>query len=137
MSLNIETKVGKLAAEHPLATRVFARHGIDFCCGGGRPLGQVCEDLGIDGAAVLEEIRAELEAPPESRELTIQRLHYLEGSRRQLRLDMCSIMPKQGHFTISLIGRSVDKARSHRENLQIVRQFLESPRVCWLHTTWH
>ena len=71
----------------------------------------------------------ELEAPPECRELTSQRLHYLEGSLKRLRLDMCSIMPKQGHFTITLIGQSVDEASSHRDNLEIVRQFLEAPRV--------
>jgi flavin-dependent dehydrogenase len=72
----------------------------------------------------------ELEAPPESRELTNGRLHYLEGSLKPLRLDMCSILPKQGHFTITLIGRSVDMASSHRDNIEIVRQFLDSPRVC-------
>ena len=63
MSVTVETKVGQVAAEHPLATRVFARHGIDFCCGGGRPLGEVCEEKGLDAQAVLEEIRSELEAP--------------------------------------------------------------------------
>ena len=64
MSISAETRVGQLAAEHPLATRVFARHGIDFCCGGGRPLGDACADLGIDTGAVLEEIRVELDQSP-------------------------------------------------------------------------
>lgn len=61
MSINAETRVGKLAAEHPLATRVFARHGIDFCCGGGRPLGEVCSSLGLNSEKVIAEIHAELE----------------------------------------------------------------------------
>ena len=30
-----ESRVGEIATRYPLATRVFARHGIDFCCGGG------------------------------------------------------------------------------------------------------
>jgi regulator of cell morphogenesis and NO signaling len=64
MSISAETRVGQLAAEHPLATRVFARHGIDFCCGGGRPLGVACADVGIDTGAVLEEIRVELDQSP-------------------------------------------------------------------------
>jgi regulator of cell morphogenesis and NO signaling len=68
MAINIETTVGKLAAEHPLATRVFARYGIDYCCGGGRPLGEVCDKKGLDTAVVLEEIRAELETPGVSEE---------------------------------------------------------------------
>ena len=55
-----ETPVGQLAAEFPLATRVFARHQIDYCCGGGRPLGEVCSAKGLDTERVLTEIREEI-----------------------------------------------------------------------------
>jgi len=55
-----DTKVGQIAAEHPLATRVFARHGIDFCCGGGRPLQEICEGKGLDVASIVTEIEAEV-----------------------------------------------------------------------------
>ena len=58
--LTRDAKVGELAASRPLATRVFARHQIDFCCGGGRPLGEVCEKQGLDVDAVLQEIEREL-----------------------------------------------------------------------------
>lgn len=60
--MNIEStdKIGQIAAEHPLSTRIFARHGIDFCCGGGKPLQDVCSQKGLDPAAVLDEIRREL-----------------------------------------------------------------------------
>jgi len=68
MSISTETRVGKLAAEHPLATRVFARHGIDYCCGGGRPLGEVCNEKGLDTTTVLEEIEEELKQPGASME---------------------------------------------------------------------
>lgn len=68
MSISIDRPVGQLAAEHPLATRVFARHGIDFCCGGGRPLGEVCEEKGLDGRVVLDEIQAEIETSSDSEE---------------------------------------------------------------------
>lgn len=63
MSIHPESKVGQIAAEHPLATRVFARHGIDFCCGGGRPLAEVCAGRRLDAATVVSEIEAELAAP--------------------------------------------------------------------------
>jgi regulator of cell morphogenesis and NO signaling len=52
--------VGQLAAEFPLATRVFARHQIDYCCGGGRPLGDVCNAKGLDPARLLDEIQKEI-----------------------------------------------------------------------------
>ncbi len=63
MSISAEAKVGQLAAEHPLATRVFARHGIDYCCGGGRPLEEVCGEKGLATDSILGEIQKELESP--------------------------------------------------------------------------
>jgi len=62
MNLTTSNPVGTIAAEHPLSTRVFARHGIDFCCGGGRPLNEVCAEKGLEPDAVLEEIRKEISA---------------------------------------------------------------------------
>jgi regulator of cell morphogenesis and NO signaling len=55
-----DSTVGQLAAEHPLATRVFHRHGIDFCCDGGRKLQEACAAQDLDTEMVLEEIRKEL-----------------------------------------------------------------------------
>lgn len=71
----------------------------------------------------------ELEAPPECIELTEGQLHYVEGSGAGLRLEMCSVLPKRGYFTISLVGRSVDEATSHRENLDTIRRFIKTPQM--------
>jgi len=54
------TKIGQIATEYPLATRVFARHGLDFCCGGGKPLGEACDKKGIDLNQVIDEIEKEI-----------------------------------------------------------------------------
>ncbi len=51
-----ESRVGEIATRYPLATRVFARHGIDFCCGGGIALADACAKRRLDTADVLEEI---------------------------------------------------------------------------------
>lgn len=59
-----ETKVGAIATEYPLATRVFARHQIDFCCGGGQPLSSVCAKKGLDTATIVAEIEKEIAAAP-------------------------------------------------------------------------
>ena len=61
MSFTIETPVGEIASAHPLATRVFARHKIDFCCGGGSPLQTVCDKRGLNADDILVEINKELE----------------------------------------------------------------------------
>ena len=60
MTITAETSIGSVAAEHPLATRVFARHGIDFCCGGGLPLSDACAARGVEPALVLAEIDREI-----------------------------------------------------------------------------
>jgi regulator of cell morphogenesis and NO signaling len=63
MNLTSESRVGEIATQHPLATRVFARHGIDFCCGGGVALAHACAKRQLDTAAVLEEIERAIAAP--------------------------------------------------------------------------
>ena len=60
MEFSTQTKIGDIAAHHPLATRVFARHGIDFCCGGGVPLAKACERRQLDPDAIVLEIEATL-----------------------------------------------------------------------------
>ncbi|MGH9389945.1 MAG: DUF542 domain-containing protein, partial [Vicinamibacteria bacterium] len=59
MNIHSETQVGRIAAEHPIATRVFARYGIDYCCGGGVALAEACESQGLDADRVMEEIQRE------------------------------------------------------------------------------
>jgi len=61
MTISNNDTVGQLAAEHPLATRVFHRHGIDFCCGGGKPLHEACVKRGLDTEAILAEIHKEID----------------------------------------------------------------------------
>lgn len=59
MTIQSETTVGKIATEYPLATRVFSRHEIDFCCGGGKPLAEVCAEKGLSSESILAEIYEE------------------------------------------------------------------------------
>ncbi len=66
MSINIETTVGQIATEHPLATRVFARHNIDYYCGGGSSLGEVCNQNSLDTDVVLAEIQNEIKSQESS-----------------------------------------------------------------------
>lgn len=63
MNITPESRVGDIAAHHPLATRVFARHGIDYCCGGGVPLAAACERRSLDTGHIVGEIEQSLEMP--------------------------------------------------------------------------
>ncbi len=56
-------------------------------------------------------------------------LHYIESSSGKLRLDMCSVLSKRDHITVTLIGRSIDESESHQQNLNIIKDFLALPQT--------
>lgn len=60
-----ETTVARLATRVPSTIAVFQRHGIDFCCRGGRPLADACAEKGLSFAALREELAAAAEGPAE------------------------------------------------------------------------
>jgi regulator of cell morphogenesis and NO signaling len=81
-----------LAVVLPAASRVFHRHGLDFCCHGGRPLAEACAERGLDPAAVLTEIDREQgeAAPPRWDERPIAELvdHIENHYHRRLRAEL-------------------------------------------------
>lgn len=53
--------VGAVAAADYRITEVFARHGIDYCCGGDKTIRQACAEQQISPAALLAEITEAVE----------------------------------------------------------------------------
>lgn len=53
-----ETTVREIALENPAAIRVFEKFGIDYCCGGRKPLAQACEERSLEMSAVLAALHA-------------------------------------------------------------------------------
>lgn len=58
MDITPQTQVAEIVVHNPASTRVFHRHGIDFCCGGKRPLDEVCAERGLDSEQIRREIAA-------------------------------------------------------------------------------
>lgn len=58
MTITPETRVAEIAAGNPATIRIFQRFGIDFCCGGKRPLHEVCAEKQM----TFGELRTALEA---------------------------------------------------------------------------
>jgi regulator of cell morphogenesis and NO signaling len=56
------TTIGDIVARDLRSATVFARHGIDFCCGGGRSLGEACRAQGLDAQAIARELAEAAEA---------------------------------------------------------------------------
>lgn len=55
--IDTQTTVGRLVAERPELTRTFERLGIDYCCGGRKPLAEAVLEKGLD----LDEVIGRLE----------------------------------------------------------------------------
>jgi len=51
--------VADVARRGPAGVRVLQRHGLDFCCGGKRPLEEVCAERGIAPEVFMAELAAE------------------------------------------------------------------------------
>ncbi|HSL21263.1 MAG TPA: iron-sulfur cluster repair di-iron protein [Vicinamibacterales bacterium] len=71
-----ETLVGEIAAIQPASIRVFQRYGIDFCCGGKRPLREVCEERRVAFDELAGAIR-NAALPAEDRDWTVAPLGEL------------------------------------------------------------
>lgn len=56
-----DTTLADLATTRAGASRVFHRHGLDFCCHGRISLAKACEEHKLDVEALLAELRAEEE----------------------------------------------------------------------------
>ena len=68
-TFDLSTPVGEIVARYPSTSRIFDRAGVDFCCGGKRPLGEACQAKGLPAdrlLAALEEELAAVSAEPDA-----------------------------------------------------------------------
>jgi regulator of cell morphogenesis and NO signaling len=54
MSVIVEKTVRELVLEHPAATRVFEKLGIDYCCGGNKSLEEACKAANLPLERVMD-----------------------------------------------------------------------------------
>jgi regulator of cell morphogenesis and NO signaling len=47
IAITEKTTVGEVARSFPASIRVMEQYGIDFCCGGGRHIGESCQEKGV------------------------------------------------------------------------------------------
>jgi regulator of cell morphogenesis and NO signaling len=79
MQTMAEKTVREIALENPSSIRVFESLGIDYCCGGKRPLNDACSHAKVDFDRVVELLeRAKQDSqPPEAEEWTERPLREL------------------------------------------------------------
>jgi len=114
----VET-VGEIAATHPSAIRVFERFGIDYCCGGQKPLGVACAELDLEVGLVLEALAVEAASEPEAE---------TDWSRLPLRI-LCDHIVSRHHSFLrkelprlaSLAEKVAGKHSEHHPELRDIR----------------
>lgn len=57
-----QDKIGSIVVVFPGASNILKKYGIDFCCGGGRPLAKAIEEKSLDQEQVLRELNEAYEA---------------------------------------------------------------------------
>lgn len=69
------TLIGDFVAANPGTARVLAAHGVDYCCGGQRPLADVCAESGLDPESLLAQLTA---VPPTTDDIDVTQLTNAE-----------------------------------------------------------
>jgi regulator of cell morphogenesis and NO signaling len=78
MTISSETTVRDIAAAEAAAVRVFETFGIDYCCGGRKPLAQACAERGVAAGVVLAALeQAVQDSHPDDRDWSSQPLAAL------------------------------------------------------------
>lgn len=77
MTITEQTLVSDIAATLPSSVRVFQQHGVDFCCGGKRPLAVICEEQGLAFDEIARAIEASAAVPAPERDWTTEPLSDL------------------------------------------------------------
>src|SRR5262249_13957287 len=133
MSIAAKATVAEIAVQHPTTVRVFERFGIDYCCGGRKPLEQACNELQLSLEQVLEKLQeaeGELstENPPDWQSTSLAKLiqhivrkHHTFVRQELPRLDSLSekveAVHREGHPELirirSLVKQLSDELLSH------------------------
>ena len=124
MTLTTTKTVRDYAIETPQTIPVFEKLGIDFCCGGNRPLAEACAAANLDVDQVLQSLENAIAEPsrPSDRELK-------SGSLAELISHIVRTHHAYVRAQIPEVERLLDKVHSkHGEN---------HPDLAKIHSTFH
>lgn len=72
-----DRRLSELAATRAGASRVFARHRLDFCCHGNVTIAEACAKAGVDADALIAELQAEERVATDFRSWTTEPLGHV------------------------------------------------------------
>lgn len=121
----------EIATQRPAAVRVFEKYDLDYCCGGNRPLEQVCGERGLSPAALMEEVEAYARKAPGERDWTkaplpelighiVTKHHvYLNNELPVIEQRMAKVLAKHGANHPDLLGRLADLFAGLKAELEV------------------
>ncbi len=66
IQVNGKTTVRELVGHYPQTRKVFEKHGIDYCCGGGQSLADAAAKQGLEVSALVPALEKAIRTPPAS-----------------------------------------------------------------------
>jgi regulator of cell morphogenesis and NO signaling len=61
--IDSQTTIAQLVLEKPSRSRIFEKLGIDYCCGGQKPLSEACQKKGLDAQTIVRMLEAMDDVP--------------------------------------------------------------------------
>ena len=104
-----QTTVRDIAIENPASIRIFEKFGIDYCCGGRKPLSEACAERALDQTAVLaaiEQANERLTATNDWKNASLESLcsHIVSAHHEYIR----SETPRLWQFAQKVVSRHGD-----------------------------
>ena len=112
----LETTVGQLVTQRPGRARIFEAFGIDYCCGGKKPLAQAIREKGLDQRTVLRILETfDAQEPSDERDWSrssltaladhIEKTHhaYLKSELPRLEYLVNKVASRHGSHTPQLV----------------------------------
>jgi len=115
--------VGQFVRQRPSRTRILDNLGIDYCCGGKKPLEQALRDKGLDPATALQVLQAAEQAVPlgDSGDLSKMNMTQLIDHIEQAHhVYLKQELPRLRAMTAKVAGVHGDKAANLKELAQTV-----------------
>ncbi|MBW2368839.1 MAG: hypothetical protein JRH15_13240, partial [Deltaproteobacteria bacterium] len=85
--------------------------------------------VGFKPPPVRRSLIFELEADPAVMQEQKGEMYFIESGSRDLRIEMCSIIPKEQFITVVLFGKTIDSASSSAQVMEIIKRFIDLPHV--------
>lgn len=122
-TFSITQNIGEIVAVLPEAGRIFRQYGIDFCCGGNRPLSKAINEQSLNGEEILNrlnsafiEAQAAKTAEMDFRSVTLTRLtDYIVDTHHAY---LIKELPELGELTTRILrvhgGRHEELLKIHK-----------------------